>query len=299
MLKEDWKGIFPAITTRLHHDFSVDHDSIKHDVEYHIQAGVHGLVACGSLGENGSLTSAEKKAIAKTMIQAIHKRIPAVITVAECSTQDACRVAKEAEDLGADGLMVLPGMRYVGDSREVEAHLRSVANVSNLPIMIYNNPVAYGMDISPQLFDTLADEPKFVAIKESSDDVRRVTDIIRITGDRYRVFTGVDNLGMEAIVMGAVGWIAGLVCAFPKENVKLWNLLQQKQYDEALKIYRWFKPLLDLDVSTKLVQNIKLAENLARGASTTVRPPRLDLVGQELEHVTSVIQNALKNRPTL
>ncbi len=299
MQKEDWKGIFPAITTRFHNDFSVDDDAIRNDVEYHIESGVHGLVACGSLGENGSLTAQEKHTVAKTMIQAVNKRIPAIVTVAECTTQEACHVAKEAETLGADGLMVLPGMRYVGDSREVEAHLRAVAKASSLPIMIYNNPVAYGMDVSPEMFARLADEPKFVAIKESSDDVRRVTDIIRLTGDRYRVFTGVDNLGMEAIVMGAVGWIAGLVCAFPKENVKLWDLLQQKKYDEALEIYRWFKPLLDLDVSTKLVQNIKLAEHLARGASTTVRPPRLDLAGEELEHVQSVIQHALKNKPVV
>jgi len=253
----------------------------------------------GSLGEASSLSFDEKQDILKTAVEAADGRVPVMMGVAEGSTATACRAVEAGAGNGAAGFMVLPPMNYVTDPRETIAHFRAVADASPKPIMIYNNPVSYNVDTTPEMFEELADEDTFVAIKESSDDVRRVTDIINRTGDRYRIFTGVDNLAMESLLMGAVGWVAGLVCAFPKETVAIYDLLRAGRVEEARTIYRWFKPLLDLDVNTKLVQNIKLAEVAVGLGTEATRPPRLPLVGEERNRVMETIRRAIDQRPEL
>jgi 4-hydroxy-tetrahydrodipicolinate synthase len=222
-----------------------------------------------------------------------------ILTIAEDSTRAAARMAERAAEAGMDGLMVLPAMRYVASPREVIAHYRAVAAASGLDIMIYNNPIAYGIDVTPAMLAEMADEKRFVAIKESSGDVRRITDLINLTGDRYALFTGVDDLALESLMLGAVGWVAGLVCAFPKETVALYDLVRAGRIDEARNLYRWFMPLLHLDVSLRFVQNIKLVEHLVRGTSPAVRAPRLELIGAEKAAVEAVVAAALQTRPDL
>ena len=222
-----------------------------------------------------------------------------ILTIAEDSTRAAAELAAEAAAAGVDGLMVLPAMRYVSTPRETIAHFRAVAAASDRDIMIYNNPIAYGVDVTPAMLAEMADEPKFVAVKESSGDVRRLTDIHNLLGERYQLFTGVDDLALESLMLGAVGWVAGLVCAFPRETVAIYELARAGRMTEAREIYRWFMPLLHLDVSARFVQNIKLAEHMVRGTSTTVRAPRLELAGEEKAAVEAVIAAALKGRPDL
>jgi len=226
-------------------------------------------------------------------------KIPVLSGVAETSTAAACRFVGDAARLGASGFMVLPGMQYVSDRRETLAHFRSVAAASDRPIMLYNNPVAYRVDVTPEMFAELADEPKFVALKESSDDVRRIADIRALVGDRYAIFTGVDDLALESLLDGAVGWVAGLVCAFPKETVALYKLVKARDIENALKLYRWFTPLLHLDVSIKFVQNIKLAEAIVGCGTEHVRAPRMPLTGPERSRVESIVRKALDTRPSL
>jgi len=293
-----WSGIFPAVTSKFTEDDRLDHEEMARCFAVQIEAGVDGLIVCGSLGENMTLSAEEKLDILKTAKAAANGR-PVLMTVAESSTARAAQAASAAEKAGADGLMVLPGIPYKSDERETMAHFRGVAAASDLPIMIYNNPVAYGVDVTPAMFEALADEPKFVALKESSDDIRRVTDIASRLGDRYALFTGVDNLALESIAMGAVGWVAGLVVAFPHETVAIWRLARAGRFEEARAIYRWFRPLLDLDVSTKLVQNIKIAETLALGSNDRCRAPRLPLAGEERRKVEAVVRQAIKERPVL
>jgi dihydrodipicolinate synthase/N-acetylneuraminate lyase len=219
--------------------------------------------------------------------------------VAEYTTALACRFAQDARDVGVDGLMVLPAMVYNSDDRETMEHFRAVARATSLPILVYNNPVAYKVDISPEMFAELADEPTLVAIKESSEDVRRITDLKNIVGDRYILFCGVDDLALEAAMLGAVGWVAGLVNAFPAENQRVWDLAMEGRWEEAREIYRWYTPLLHLDTDVKLVQYIKLAMSEAGVGSETTRPPRLALVGEERKRVVGIIQHAIANRPQL
>lgn len=294
-----WSGVFPAVTTKFHEDDSLDLQAMERHFQFQIDAGVHGLIVIGSLGENGVLTFDEKIEILKTAVAVSNGRVPVLATIAETTTREAVRLAEEGAKAGADGYMVLPGMRYVADDREVETHMRAVAAATDLPLMLYNNPVTYGMDISAEMFARLADEPKFQAIKESSDDVRRVTDLINTCGDRYALFCGVDNLAMESLVLGSQGWVAGLVCAFPHETVAIYNAVQEGNLEEARRLYRWFMPLLHLDVNTKLVQNIKLAEAMVGVGTEHVRAPRLTLAGQEREEVVRIIETALANRPEL
>ena len=298
-MNSKWEGVFPAITTKFSQDFEIDHPAIQANIKAQLEAGVHGIICCGSLGEAGVLSSEEKIDILKTAIKAVNGKVPVLLTLAETTTKTACELAKQAEAAGADGLMLLPPMRYVADERETATYLKTVAAATSLPIMLYNNPVAYAIDITPQMFVELSDIENFVAIKESSDNVRRITDLINLCGDRYQLFTGVDNLAMESLVMGAVGWVSGLVCAFPRETVVIYELIRQNRIAEALPIYRWFKPVLDLDVSTKLVQNIKLAEVVTGLGTETVRPPRLPLAGKERETVLAVLNHALATRPQL
>ncbi len=298
-MNTEWKGIFPAVTTKFKEDDSLDFDAMRHNFEAQIEAGVHGIIVSGSLGESSTLTPREKLDVLQLALDVSSGRIPVLIGVAERRTIDACDFVRKAGDLGADGFMVLPPMQYKTDERETMHHFRTVAKASAKPIMVYNNPVAYAVDVTPEMFIELADEPKFVAIKESSDNVRRISDIYNAVGNRYQVFTGVDNLALESLLIGAVGWVAGLVCAFPRETVVIYELAQAGKLEEARALYRWFRPLLDLDVNTKLVQNIKLAE-VATGLGTErVRPPRLPLIGEEREHVMKVIEDALAVRPKL
>jgi 4-hydroxy-tetrahydrodipicolinate synthase len=224
-------------------------------------------------------------------------RVPVLTGVAECSTALACRFAADAREIGVDGLMVLPAMVYKSDPRESMAHFRGVAKASDLAIMVYNNPVAYGVDITPEMFAELADEKKFVAIKESSENVRRITDLKNICGDRYLLFCGVDDLVLESIVLGAIGWVSGLVNAFPAENRLLWDLATTGQLAEAVQVYRWYMPLLHLDTRVKLVQCIKLANQECGYGTETVRPPRLSLAGAERDEVLGIIRQAIKTRP--
>jgi 4-hydroxy-tetrahydrodipicolinate synthase len=296
-MRNDWNGVYSAITTKLDDEENVDLAAVRADVEFQIEGRVHGIVVCGSLGEASTLTADEKLDILKAAKEAARGRVPVVLTVAEDSTRASAKVAERAEKAGADGLMVLPAMRYVATPREVVAYYRTMARASGLDIMVYNNPISYGIDITPPMFAEMADEPKFVAIKESSGDVRRLTDIHNAVGDRYALFTGVDDLAMESLMLGAVGWVAGLVCAFPRETVAIYELMQSGRIADARDIYRWFMPLLHLDVSHRFVQNIKVVEGMTRGTSTTVRAPRLDLPADELARVRDIVTTALAKRP--
>ncbi|GLU30978.1 dihydrodipicolinate synthase family protein [Trinickia caryophylli] len=294
-----WKGVLPAVTTKFHEDFSIDRAWTKKNIEAQIDAGVDGIIVCGSLGEASTLSLDEKLEVLDVAVEAARGRVPVLLTIAENSTLDGCRQAERAASRGAAGYMVLPGLRYLSDRRETLHHFRSVANASPLPLMVYNNPLAYGVDMTPEMFAEIADEPKIVAIKESCGDVRRVTDLINAVGERYAILCGVDNLAVEAMLMGAHGWVAGLVCAFPHETVAIYRLVQQGRIAEALKIYRWFAPLLALDVSAKLVQNIKLAEAIVGLGTEPVRPPRLPLAGDERKTVEALIRQSIETRPPL
>ncbi|TDI77476.1 MAG: dihydrodipicolinate synthase family protein [Bacteroidetes bacterium] len=294
-----WKGVFPAVTTKFKDDFSIDYKAMERHIDGQIQAGVHGIVTTGTLGENASLSAKEKQEVLKIAVSVSAGRVPVLAGVAENTTAGACEVVTDATANGADGFMLLPAMMYPADRRETLEHFRTVGRMSELPIMIYNNPVVYKVDVTPEMFGELAEIESFVALKESSDDPRRITDIYNEVGDRYQIFTGVDNLALESLMLGAVGWVAGLVVAFPRETVAIYDLARAGRYAEALVIYRWFMPMLHLDVSTKLVQNIKLAEVLAGVGTETVRPPRLSLVGEERAHVIRVVESALANRPAL
>ncbi len=299
MQKSDFRGIFPALTTRMTPDQEVDLRAVAADVEFQIDAGVDALIMCGSLGEASSLTRDEKLAIAQTAIDAARGCVPVLLTIAEDSTRAGAALATEAEKLGIKGLMVLPAMRYLADDREVIAHYRAIAAASSLPIIIYNNPLAYGINISPAMLAELADEAKFVAVKESTGDTRRINETIRVVGDRYQLLTGVDDLALESLILGCTGWIAGLVVAFPRETVAIYKLVQQGRITEALEIYRWFLPLLHQDIGPKFVQNIKLVEHLVRGVSPVTRAPRLPLVGAEEAAVKAVVEEGLASRPDL
>jgi 4-hydroxy-tetrahydrodipicolinate synthase len=295
----NWTGIFPAITTQFADDQSVSLKDTAKQIERMIKAGCHGIIMIGTLGENRSLDIAEKQALIVTAVATVKGRVPVLAGVAENTTAQACRFAETGKQSGLDGLMVLPAMGYKCDRRETLEHYRSVARATDLPIMVYNNPVAYSTDVTPDMFAELADEKTLVAIKESSDDVRRLTDIVNRCGDRYTLFCGVDDLALESFMLGAKGWVAGLVNAFPDETVAIWNLAKAGRYQEARELYRWFMPMLHLDVSLKLVQYIKLAQAMVGAGSETVRRPRLELVGDERKFVEDVIKSALAKRPKL
>lgn len=292
-----WAGVFPAVTTQFRADQSLDLDATARHVEVLIESGATGLVMLGSLGENVALEPAEKRAVMEMTIRVARGRVPVLSGVAETSTAAGVRYVREMEKLGADGVMVLPAMVYKSDPRETMEHFRTVARATGLPILVYNNPVSYGVDITPAMFAELADEKNLVAIKESSADVRRITDLINAVGDRYTIFTGVDDLALESIMLGAKGWVAGLVNAFPAENQHLWELATAGRWEEAREIYRWYMPLLHLDTHVKFVHYIKLAVQECGLGSETVRAPRLPLVGAERDAVLKVIHEGIRNRP--
>lgn len=295
----DWFGVFPALTTQFTADHNLDAAATVDHARMLVHAGVHGLVLGGTLGEGPSLSGEEKARLLEATLRRINGRVPVLATVAETTTDLACERAREAADLGADGLMVLPALVYAADARETQTHFRAVAAATSLPIMVYNNPVSYGVDLEPESFAALADCPTLVAIKESSDDIRRITDLVNLTGDRYVLFCGVDDLAMEALVMGADGWVAGMVNAYPRETVALWDAIHAGQLDKARRIYRWFAPLLHLDTEVKLVQYIKLAVEREGYGLARCRPPRLALEGDELGRVNRIIERALADRPRL
>jgi 1-pyrroline-4-hydroxy-2-carboxylate deaminase len=295
----NWKGVFPAATTEFHADQSLDLPATQKHIDQMIKAGVHGMVVLGTVGENCSLEYKEKLEVLKATKEVVAGRVPLLSGVAECTTALACKFAADAQKIGLDGLMVLPGMVYKSDPRETVAHFRSVAKASDLPIMCYNNPVSYGVDITPEMFADMADEPKFVAIKESSENPRRITDLKNVCGERYILLGGVDDLALECAVLGAVGWVSGLVNAFPAENRLIWDLLEAGNYTEAVKIYRWYTPLLHLDTLPKLVQYIKLCNAETGYGSETVRAPRLPIAGKEREEILAIIRRAIATRPAI
>ena len=298
-MNSNWQGVFPAVTTRFNADQTLDRDGTAAGIRHQLDAGVDGIIVCGSLGEASTLDAAEKLEIAAIAQQVCAGRVPVLLTVAEDSTRAACALARDAARQRVDGLMVLPGLRYVSDELETVTHFRAVADAAELPLMIYNNPIAYGVDVGVPALAELARDARFVAIKESSGDIRRVTEIKRELGDRYRIFCGVDNLALEALMMGADGWVAGLCCAFPRETVAIYRAWRERRHEQALAVYRWFAPLLALDVSTKLVQNIKLAEAMVGVGTEHVRQPRLPLSGAERAQVSAIVERALATRPAL
>lgn len=296
-MKVNWRGVFPAATTHFHEDQALDLRGTMQHLDAMLKAGVHGLIMLGTVGENCSLEYREKLDVLRATVEHVGRRVPVLTGVAECTTALACRFAADAQKIGVDGLMLLPAMVYKSDPRETIAHYRAVARASDLPILCYNNPVSYGVDITPAMFADLADEPRFVAIKESSENVRRITDLKNLCGDRYLLFCGVDDLVLESVLLGAVGWVAGLVNAFPKETCRLWELAATGKYEEARTLYRWFTPLLHLDTHVKLVQYIKLAVAECGLGSELTRAPRLPLVGKERDEILGIIRKAIQTRP--
>ena len=293
-----WHGVIPAVTTKFNDDGMLEHAEMERCFALLMDAGCDGLIACGSLGEGPMLSHAERLDVLRLCKQATGGK-PALLTVAEAATRDACALAEKAARAGADGLMVVPSTIYHSNHKETVATLRAIAAAGDLPIMIYSNRLAYRVDVTCDMLEELADDARFVAIKESSDDIRRSTDIINQLGRRYALFTGVDNLAFEALAVGAVGWVAGLVVAFPHETVAIYRLMMAGRHAEALAIYRWFRPLLDLDVSSYLVQNIKLAEALAIGSNERVRAPRMPLDGEQRARAERIVRHALETRPQL
>ena len=299
MTQVQWRGVFPALTTKFTAADEIDWEAMGRHLEFQLDAGVHGLIILGSLGENATLSPEEKLEMVRFFARADHGGLPLITCIAESSTRDARDFAAAAQDAGADGFMLLPPMRYPRDRRETMAFLNDVAAATSLPIMLYNNPVAYGTDILPKDFARLADNPKFVAIKESAADTRRFPEIRRHTGDRFALFCGVDDLALECFALGAVGWVAGLVVAFPRETVRIWELCQAGNWNEARKLYEWFLPLLHLDIGPKFVQQIKLVEALMGVGSAKVRAPRLQLTEAEASRVEKTLADALKQRPEM
>jgi len=290
-----WRGVMPATTTPFNEDLSIDHAFAAKHCNWLIDHGCTGIVTPGSLGESATLTVEEKLALWSTVVNAVGDRVPVVAAIASLSTAEAVDLSKRAADLGCSGLMVLPPYVYRSDWREMKAHVEAIFRATNLSCMLYNNPVAYGTDFLPeQIRELAAEHANFEAVKESSTDVRRVTWIRELTGDRLAIFVGVDDAIVEAIAVGAVGWVAGLVNALPKESVDLFNYAMNGEREKAIKLYNWFLPLLRTDTVPKFVQLIKLVQQEVGMGNARVRPPRLELVGEELEEAKRVIHEALK-----
>lgn len=294
-----WKGVFPALTTKFTSDFQLDLSLFEKNLKAQISAGVDGVILGGTLGESSVLSNQEKFDLVKFTVEQVDNKIPVIMNIAEGSTSEAIKLALEAEKYGATGLMMLPPMRYKSDHRETVAYFAAVAKASSLPILIYNNPVDYKIEVTLEMFEELTAYGNIQAVKESTRDVSNVTRMINKFGERYKILCGVDTMAMEELVMGAHGWVAGLVCAFPRETVAVYRLVKAGKWNEALAIYRWFLPLLELDIHPKLVQYIKLAETEEGIGSEYVRPPRLPLVGEERERILKVIRDGIKSRPAL
>lgn len=294
-----WHGVIPALMTEMHQDGSLDLAATARHIESCLAAGCEGFVMLGTLGENSSLSVDEKESVVRAAVEAAAGRVPIIAGVAEYTTDLAIQSAKRMQKAGASGLMALPTMVYQTDARESIHHFRTLARAVDLPIMIYNNHVAYKVDLKPDDFAELVDEKNIEAVKESSHDSRRVTDMINRLGDRYKLLCGVDDLMLENVLFGAIGWVSGLANSFPREAVQMFKLAEAGRTEEALKLYRWFMPMLHLDVAVKLVQYIKLANQITGEGSEWVRPPRLTLIGEERQRVQQIVEHALATRPNL
>ena len=292
-----WSGVFPAATTQFAAAMQVDLPATQRVQKALLDDGVHGLVLMGTVGEGNSLSAEEKRRVLRAAVEVSAGKVPVVVGVSEFTTATAANFARDAERLGADGLMVLPAMVYVPTAAELEYHFRAVAEASGLPIMLYNNPPSYRVNIDIATLRRLADVPNIVSIKESAPDTRRITDIINEFGERFVVFAGLDDVAFEALTLGAKGWVSGLTNAFPAESLRFYQALRRGDLDDARRIYRWFMPLLHLDAEHDLVQSIKLAEQIMGRGSERVRPPRLPLAGERRAAVTSMIERARDTRP--
>lgn len=295
----NWEGIFPAATTQFTSDDRLDMAMFENNILAQVEAGVDGIILGGTLGESSTLMEEEKRALVLKTLEIVERKIPVILNIAEQSTSEAIRQAKIARKTGVDGLMLLPPLRYKASDEETVQYFTAVANSTDLPIMIYNNPVDYKIFISLKMFESLTGVGNIQAVKDSTRDIGNITRMINRFGSRFKIFTGVDILGLESLMMKAHGWVAGLACAFPRETVAIYKLIRANRCLEALKIYRWFFPLLELDVSPQLVQNIKLAEFKTSLGSEYVRPPRMPLSGEERLRVIKIIDDALSNRPVL
>lgn len=295
----NWSGVMPAVTTKFTDQDELDLEMFEVNINAQIEAGVHGIILGGTLGEASTLLDAEKRTLVREAVRIVNGKIPVIINVAEQTTKAAIESARKGKEDGASGLMMLPPMRYHADDRETVVYFKAVANSIDLPIMVYNNPVDYGIEVTIDMFEELIECPNIQAVKESTRDLSNLTRLKNRFGDRIKILSGVDTLALESLFMGADGWVAGLVCAFPKETVAIYELAKAGRSDEALAIYRWFLPLLELDINTKLVQNIKLAE-VATGIGTeNVRAPRLPLIGGERAEVLNIINHGVATRPQL
>ena len=294
-----WSGVFPALTTKFTSDDKLDFPLFEKNLRAQLDAGVEGVILGGTLGEASVLSNEEKFDLVKFTVDKVAGKVPVVMNIAEGCTGEAVKLASEAEKCGAKGLMMLPPMRYKSDHRETVAYFKAVAESSSLPVMIYNNPVDYKIEVTLDMFDELVDNKNIQAVKESTRDVSNVTRMINRFGDRLKILCGVDTIAMEELMLGADGWVAGLVCAFPNETVAVYKLTKANKIADALKIYRWFLPLLELDIHPKLVQYIKLAEQEVGLGSENVRAPRLTLAGEERDRILKIIREGIKNRPSL
>lgn len=298
-MKITWEGVFPAVTTKFTKDYSLDLKAFEVNLKEQLAAGVDGIILGGTLGESSVLSNAEKNELLKFTVEKVNGKVPVVLNIAEGSTAEAVKIAESAAKAGLSGLMVLPPMRYKSDHRETVEYFKAIAKATDLQIMIYNNPIDYKIEVTLDMFEDLTVCKNIDAVKESTRDIVNTTRMINRFGDRFSIMSGVDPLAMDALILGAKGWVAGLVCAFPRETVAIYRLVKAGRIEEAVAINRWFTPLLDLDIHSKLVQYIKLAEAEAGIGTETVRPPRLTLIGSEREAILKVIQTGLKNRPVL
>ena len=294
-----WKGVMPAVTTKFTKKDELDLQMFEVNIKAQLEAGVHGIVLGGTLGEASTLLDEEKRILTTTTVEIVKGKVPVLINIAEQSTKGAILAAQKAEEDGAKGIMMLPPMRYKAGDRETVEYFKAVANNTSLPIMIYNNPVDYKIEVTLDMFEELLKCSNIEAVKESTRDISNVTRIKNRFGDRLKIMTGVDTVALESLLMGADGWIAGLVCAFPGETVAIYELQKAGRIKEAITIYRWFLPLLELDINPKLVQNIKLAEVYTGIGTENVRAPRLPLFGEERKQVIRIIEDSLKKRPIL
>ncbi len=295
----NWKGVFPAVTTQLNADLTLNLESTQRTVDNLVRDGINGVIALGTVGENNSLDFEEKLAVLSAIVEVVDRRIPVLTGVSEYDTRRAIRYAQSAEKLGADGLMLLPPMVYVPKAHELVAHFRGVAEKTTLPIMLYNNPPAYRTVIDKEVLSALVNVDNIVAVKESAPDTRRFTDFRNDFGDRFVLFAGLDDIALEGLYLGAQGWVSGLTNAFPKESVELVAAFERGDHTKALEIYRWFMPLLHLDAEHDLVQSIKLAEQVMGRGSEHVLPPRLPLIGERRAEVISMVEKAAATRPSL
>lgn len=297
--KLNWEGIYPAVLTPFTKEGKIDFEMFTINTEAQIKAGVHGIILAGTLGEASALETEEKFELLQYAKKSTKGRIPVILNLSENTTKNAVHFAQKAKELGADGLMLLPPMRYKADSREVLEYFKAVATATDLPILIYNNPVDYGIYVTLEMFDELIKYPTIQAVKESTRDLANVTRMINRFGNRIKILGGVDTICLETLMLGADGLVAGLVDAFPHETMAMYNYVKAGQYDKAVAIYRWFMPLLELDIHPKLIQYIKLAATAEGISNPFVRAPRLELQGEEAERIHKVIEEGRANRPTL